>query len=591
MIRTTVKLARRAVPFALLLAGAPAHAQRERCAQPFPPVECVVPTAVRIDPSARATGAARTPARVTAVPRAPAPAAPSRDAVARDAVPDRNRSGSMAPSPPKADPPGALQRRPAPAGAPAVPASDRLAARDELFGAALARPVEPVDAAEVTATAVRDDTLPAGRDALFGAAAAPGPAPAMGEVSAPGPGRARLRGFVQFAPAYTYASPSHWSRAVVRTQGEVTGSLAPEVKYKASLRLDVDPVYMTSNYYPEAVKRDQRANLMVRETYLDFGLGGWDLRVGRQQIVWGEVVGLFVADVVSARDARDFILPDFDILRIPQWAARAEYFAGDSHLELVWIPVPSYDNIGKPGAEFYPYVIPPTPGYGQTVLDPEHEPVKLSNTNYGLRVSQLARGWDLSGFYYRSTSAAPTLYRTVETTPVPTVVFQPRYDRIWQAGGTLTKDFGRTVLRAETVYTSGRGFEVINPVRPESVAMQNTLDYVLSLDFTLPADLRLNLQGYQRIFFDHDPDIAYDGVESGITLLVAGRLTPSVEPELLVIQSLNSNDRLLRPRVNWALDPRLAARFGVDIFAGPQYGVFGRFRDRDRVYAELRYAF
>ena len=62
------------------------------------------------------------------------------------------------------------------------------------------------------------------------------------------------------------------------------------------------------------------------------------------------------------RDMREFLLPSFDVIRIPQWAARAEYFAGDSHLEFIWIPVPVFDRIGKPGADFYPAPLPsPTP--------------------------------------------------------------------------------------------------------------------------------------------------------------------------------------------------------------------------------------
>ena len=66
------------------------------------------------------------------------------------------------------------------------------------------------------------------------------------------------------------------------------------------------------------------------------------------------MVGLFFADVVSAKDLREFILPDFDLIRIPQWAARVEYFKNDFHAEAMWIPVMSYDKIGKPGAEFFP---------------------------------------------------------------------------------------------------------------------------------------------------------------------------------------------------------------------------------------------
>jgi hypothetical protein len=37
----------------------------------------------------------------------------------------------------------------------------------------------------------------------------------------------------------------------------------------------------------------------------------------------------------------------------PQWAARAEYSTGDSHVELVWVPVQAFDNISKPGSDFY----------------------------------------------------------------------------------------------------------------------------------------------------------------------------------------------------------------------------------------------
>ena len=50
-----------------------------------------------------------------------------------------------------------------------------------------------------------------------------------------------------------------------------------------------------------------------------------------------------------------------DQLRIPQWAARASYNKNDNNLDLLWIPVPTFDNIGKPGADFYPYPLPVLP--------------------------------------------------------------------------------------------------------------------------------------------------------------------------------------------------------------------------------------
>ena len=83
---------------------------------------------------------------------------------------------------------------------------------------------------------------------------------------------------------------------------------------------------------------------------------GVDRKTARRYVAAAQAAGLTLAeivDVVSARDLRTFYLPEFEQLRIPQWAARAEYYFGDTHAELVWIPVPSYDRIGKPGAEFY----------------------------------------------------------------------------------------------------------------------------------------------------------------------------------------------------------------------------------------------
>ncbi|MCC7547490.1 MAG: hypothetical protein IT532_06975 [Burkholderiales bacterium] len=462
----------------------------------------------------------------------------------------------------------------------------------------------PAPAAMVAQATDADEDLPLGRDELFGTigddpspASGSGDTPtaAPGDIPTPAPGARQLlaiRGFVDFAPAYAYESPGHWARGVVRTQLETRASLGASAKWKASVRLDVDPVYYATDFYPDEVKKDQRLDLQVRETYLDLTLPrNWELRLGRQHVVWGEAVALFFADVVSARDLRDYILPEFEILRIPQWAARAEYFGERMHLELLWVPFPTYDDIGEPGAEFYPYHPGEVAGF-DTVLRGDQRPANtLSNTSYGARMSGLISGWDLSAFFYRSHSVSSTLYRELVTTPVPTIVYQPRHDRIWQLGGTLAKDFGSVVLKSEAVYTHGRHYEVSDLASSTGTVKQNTLDYLLGLDFILPMDGRLNVQGFQRIYFDHDDDILFDQFETGFSVLVSGKVRPKLEPQLLYIQSLNSNDRLLRPRINWYARPDLRISVGVDIFAGPNTGAFGTFGDSDRVYAELRYTF
>jgi hypothetical protein len=404
------------------------------------------------------------------------------------------------------------------------------------------------------------------------------------------PKRIEWHGFVQNETAYTYADPEHWSRGVVRTQVGAQGG-GSDLKWKATVRLDVDPVYYGTDFYPQAVRKDQRLDFFVRETYIDTSVGNVELRLGKQNIVWGEMVGLFFADVVSATDQRDFVLPDFEIIRIPQWAMRAEYFGEKSHAEIIWLPYPDINKIGKPGAEFYPLPSAAPPGFSQQVENEVLPGRGLKDSNFGARISTLRNGWDLSAFYYRSTDVNPTFYRDVTLAPTPTLVFTPLHDRIWQTGATLAKDLGSVVLKAETVYTSGRHFNVTRLTEPTGVVPQNTLDYVLGLDFTLPRETRLNLQYFERVFFDYDPDLFQDRRERGVSLLLSGKIGATLEPKFLIIQSVNRNDSLIRPKLGWIPEKNWRVTFGVDIFTGPVTGFFGRFNDRDRTYFELRYDF
>ena len=208
-----------------------------------------------------------------------------------------------------------------------------------------------------------------------------------------------------------------------------------------------------------------------------------------------------------------------------------------------------------------------------------------------MRLSWLANGYDVSGFYYDSMDTSPTFYRQIVTEPAPAFVYQARHDRIRQLGGTLSKDLGPAVLKAETVYTRGRSYSVLRPDDDDGVVRQDTLDLVGGLDFPLPEDTRLNVQLFLRPFFDHDPDIVPKRNEPGASLLLNRKLRGGLEAEVLFITSVVRTDWLLRPRLAWSFAPNWRLAVGADIFDGPPLGLFGQFAHRDRVYTEVRYAF
>lgn len=398
---------------------------------------------------------------------------------------------------------------------------------------------------------------------------------------------ASWRGFSQLEFADTVAHPRHASKLRLRTELSNLGQLSPSVKWKLSARIDYDAIYDISDFYPRQVRRDQRLELFLRENYLDFSVADFDIRVGRQHIVWGEMVGLFFADVVSARDMREFVLPDFDIMRIPQWAVRTEYSKNDFHADFIWIPFASLDEIGRPGADFYPFRLPVAAPV--SFLKEDRAGRNVANSNYGVRLSQLVNGWDVSAFYYHSLDAAPTFYRISQAWEP--LLFQARHNKIDQAGGTVTKDLGMAVLKGELVYTHGRRFNVTRPTALDGLARQDTIDYALGLDFSLPLDVRLNLQFFQRIYLGYDRDIFQDKWESGGSIFLQKELWRDFQGQILLIHSLNRDEWMLRPRLTWNFARNWKMAAGADIFNGPPTGLFGRFDHSDRVYTELRFSF
>lgn len=63
----------------------------------------------------------------------------------------------------------------------------------------------------------------------------------------------------------------------------------------------------------------------LRELYLDYIQGPWFLRLGKQQVTWGQADGIAILDRVNPVDLTEYWLPDVADLRIPLWMANINY--------------------------------------------------------------------------------------------------------------------------------------------------------------------------------------------------------------------------------------------------------------------------
>lgn len=393
-----------------------------------------------------------------------------------------------------------------------------------------------------------------------------------------------IRGQATQELAYRVDESREWTKFRHQILLTASGSLSDSLEYRITPRFYYDPVYDITDNFPHTARESQRSEIELRDTYVDYSSGAMDLRIGKQQIVWGEAVGLFFADVVNAKDLREFVLPDFDLIRIPQWGVDVEYTHGEGHLELVWLPIRDFHRLGVSGSEFH---LDPTVPAGTpfTEVDPSKPPRSISNSEAGARVGYLLGGWDLGAFYFYTWDKFPVPYRTISGS---TYNFMPQYRRAHIVGTSFSKELSDVVLKGELTFNPGADLQTFDTTDADGIIESPVIDYLVGADYTWFNKVDTNVQLLQRVITDHRSLFVEDAVRTHLSFWAkTGFLDGKLEPEFLVITGLNEPDTMYRPKLTYNISETLQLRVGADIFQGRPLGVFGRFDNKSRVYTEL----
>ncbi len=398
-----------------------------------------------------------------------------------------------------------------------------------------------------------------------------------------------IQGNTRFEVAHHIYSPSEFSK--IKSQLSLTGrgELAPALRYRISGRTYYDAVYDTANYYSGSATSDQRFEMQLRDTYFDYSAGPWDLRLGKQQVVWGEAVGVFVADVVNAKDLRELTLSDFDSIRIPEWGANLEYTQNNFHSEFVVLPGIEFNKFGVSGSEFT-YPLPIVEGTPFTYHDAKTPKMSLENSKFGARFNYLWEGFDTGVFYLHSWTQSPVLYRSIS---VGVYDFDPQYKRLDTFGATISKEIHDIVLKGDFVYTKDDFYPVFDVSDADGIVRSGHLEYLLGADYTFFDKIDANVQFIQNVISKHTSSMVnVDKYNNSISLrLSRDFFNRKLQAEFLVIYGLNAPDFLYQPKLKYSLTDNWQASVGADIFSGNSSGSFGLFRSKSRWYSELTYKF
>lgn len=324
----------------------------------------------------------------------------------------------------------------------------------------------------------------------------------------------------------------------------------------------------------------------LREAYIDLHGTLLDVRVGKQQIIWGTGDGVFITDIVSPKDMSQFLIPDFEELRLAVTGARLNLHAGTQGLELVWLPwftpsvSPSATGIWAPAM---PFATTPT-------IQPGSLPaMSLQNGEYFARYSWMGPAADVSlmgGWFWNDTP----VFRVVSFTPPSSLTVKPEYYQVAAGGYAVSGALGPFILRSEGAFYGNKRFQGSPMVYPEGYAEKNELEYLVGTDFSL-AGYNFGLQFIQDIILDHEPALVDDAVRNTATFVVARTcLDDTLTAEVFVYLGLAAPDALIKPKVTWDVADGLEFFAGAYIFLGDS-GDFGQYDANDGAYVGAKLSF
>lgn len=376
----------------------------------------------------------------------------------------------------------------------------------------------------------------------------------------------------------------------------------------------------------QRTREDDRFRAEFREAYVDLSFEKLDLRIGRQIVVWEQLLGFRILDEINPLDFREFILPDLLDFRIPLWMIKGTYYFDQYQIEGLWIPYFVPHRPAPSGSEWELF---------QRLPGQEEPDRTFRHSEAGTRISRTFRGVDAAVSYLYVWDPFPTPLREYtgfrffvppakcipaglqidqqNTDPDCGPVFHPRFNRmhIWGVAGGI--NLGRFILKGEASYIAGKYFgtrladlDGDNRLDHGGALKRNHARWGMEVDTNLwGADLSLAFS--QWIIFGWDKVLFQDQFDTFISLFGQKSVfTTDLKAQLFLLYLINNREVLIKPKGTYQMTEHFEIAVGGDFFIGNKetflpdiaapssdllFKFVSTFVGHDRVFLEMKYRF
>lgn len=322
----------------------------------------------------------------------------------------------------------------------------------------------------------------------------------------------------------------------------------------------------------------------LREGYIDYAGGNWDLRLGRQVITWGLGDLVFVNDFFPKDHEALFAGRPLEYLKRGVDAVKLGAYPEFASFELV--TAPNFRESRIPDANRF-RLYDPMPA----VVN--RETVKPGQGDIGLRAYRDVAGYDAALYLYRGFQRTPSM--RPDNMAAPTKITYS-YPRLSIYGASLSGRAGEGVLSLEAAYYDSR-----EDRSGADFTVPNSQTRLLAGYQIQPAeDVSLGFQYYAEIVHDYGAYLATLPiglpVDKRCGHTVTARLTQFFLHQTLRFSAYASynasnGDHFLNPELRYSFTDKVWGAVGANLFGGKPWGQFGQLSIDDNVYLQARYEF
>ncbi len=440
----------------------------------------------------------------------------------------------------------------------------------------------------------------------------------------------RLSGYLKNETAYRFREPRSFTKIRNIFSLDANYPIGDSFEFTASGWMYYDLVYDLFDYDVITARaereRDQPLNFIealdeekdspvaeIREFYLDSFLSDFDIRIGKQFIIWGVMTGVRIVDEINPMDFRELLAPDLLDYRIPLWSLKVDYYGAENTYQLIVIPDLKFHKPAPPGSEWE--LLQKVPG--TTFPDSW----TLKNTEIGAKVTRTLWDTELTLSYFYTWDDFPVIFRKVRADEVQEdPIFFPTYTRIHMYGSTFQRSLFGQVIKGEVAFVTGKYFGISNDVDRngdgyvdnDGEVQKNHIRWGLGLDFNLwKTDFSPGI--VQWIILDYEEAIIQDEFDTSFNFFVRKELPEhGAVFEMLGIWPINMKEFYLAPDITFSVTERFQVTAGMNLFWGDKsltgiiveggratdivevnqrFRFFGNFDQNDRIFVNFKYSF